>query len=92
MNKILLFISTPEIMIIMLIVVMVFGADKIPDIARGLGKGLRQVKEATNDIKKDIKNSSEKHAIDTDITKDINKEITEVKNNMDDLTAPIKRK
>lgn len=92
MNKILLFISTPEIMIIMLIVVMVFGADKIPDIARGLGKGLRQVKEATNDIKKDIKNSSEKHAIDTDITKDINKEITDVKNNMDDLTAPIKRK
>ena len=59
----------------MLIVVMVFGADKIPEIARGLGKGMRQVKDATNDIKKEIKDSSEKHGIDTDITKDINKEI-----------------
>ena len=92
MNTIFLFISGPEIMIIMLIVVMVFGADKIPEIARGLGKGIRQVKEATNDIKREINDSSEKHSIDTDITKDINKEISAVKNNIDDLTGPIKRK
>ncbi|MDG1037717.1 MAG: twin-arginine translocase TatA/TatE family subunit [Polaribacter sp.] len=91
MNSILLFISGPEIMVIMLIVVMVFGADKIPEIARGLGKGMRQVKDATNDIKKEIKDSSEKHSIDTDIAKDINKEISNVKDNIDDLTGPIKR-
>ncbi|MBT4916303.1 MAG: twin-arginine translocase TatA/TatE family subunit, partial [Formosa sp.] len=53
MNPTLLFISGPEIMVIMLLVVMVFGADKIPEIARGLGKGMRQVKDATNDIKKE---------------------------------------
>jgi sec-independent protein translocase protein TatA len=47
-----LFIGGPEIFIIVLIVVMVFGADKIPEIARGLGKGIRQFKEATNYIKK----------------------------------------
>ena len=91
MNSILLFISGPEIIVIMLIVVMVFGADKIPEIARGLGKGMRQVKDATNDIKKEIKDSSEKHSIDTDIAKDINKEISNVKDNIDDLTGPIKR-
>jgi len=91
MNSILLFISGPEIMVIMLIVVMVFGADKIPEIARGLGKGMRQVKDATNDIKKEIKDSSEKHSIDTDIAKDIKKEISNVKENIDDLTGPIKR-
>ena len=91
MNSILLFISGPEIVVIMLIVVMVFGADKIPEIARGLGKGMRQVKDATNDIKKEIKDSSEKHSIDTDIAKDINKEISNVKDNIDDLTGPIKR-
>ncbi|WP_297806173.1 twin-arginine translocase TatA/TatE family subunit [uncultured Polaribacter sp.] len=91
MNSILLFISGPEIMVIMLIVVMVFGADKIPEIARGLGKGMRQVKDATNDIKKEIKDSSEKHSIDTDIAKDINKEISNAKDNIDDLTGPIKR-
>ena len=91
MNSILLFISGPEIMVIMLIVVMVFGADKIPEIARGLGKGMRQVKDATNDIKKEIKDSSEKHSIDTDIAKDINKEISNAKDNIDDLSGPIKR-
>ena len=102
MNSILLFISGPEIMVIMLIVVMVFGADKIPEIARGLGKGIRQVKDATNDIKKEIKDSSEKNGIDTDITKDLNKgisddfkrvkkEMSKVKDNIDDLTGPIKR-
>ena len=47
-----LFIGGPEIFIIILIVVMVFGADKIPEIAKGLGKGMRQVKDATNDKKR----------------------------------------
>lgn len=91
MNTVFLFISGPEIMVVMLIVVMVFGADKIPEIARGLGKGIRQVKDATNDIKKEIKDSSEKVGLDTDITKDINKEINAVKDNIDDFTGPIKR-
>ena len=75
----------------MLIVVMVFGADKIPEIARGLGKGMRQIKDATNDIKKEINDSSKKHGLDTDITKDIKKEISDVKDNIDDFTGPIKR-
>ena len=50
-----LFISGPEIFVVLLIVVMLFGADKLPEIARGLGKGMRQVKDATNDIKREIK-------------------------------------
>ena len=91
MNNIFLFISGPEVMIIMLIVVMVFGADKIPEIARGLGKGIRQVKDATNDIKREIKDSSDTTGIDTDITKDVNKEISSVKDDIEDLTGPIKR-
>ncbi|WP_158839705.1 MULTISPECIES: Sec-independent protein translocase subunit TatA/TatB [Polaribacter] len=91
MNSTLLFISGPEIMVVMLIVVMLFGADKIPEIARGLGKGMRQVKDATNDIKREINESSEKIGIDTDITKNINKEITDVKDSIDDITGPIKR-
>ena len=91
MNSTFLFISGPEVMIIMLIVVMVFGADKIPEIARGLGKGIRQVKDATNDIKREIKDSSDTTGIDTDIAKDINKEISSVKDDIEDLTGPIKR-
>ncbi|MBT7134636.1 MAG: twin-arginine translocase TatA/TatE family subunit [Polaribacter sp.] len=91
MNLTLLFISGPEIMVIMLLVVMVFGADKIPEIARGLGKGMRQVKDATNDIKKEIKDSSEKNKIDTNITKNIQKEVSAVKDSIEELTGPIKR-
>ena len=91
MNLTLLFISGPEIMVIMLLVVMVFGADKIPEIARGLGKGMRQVKDATNDIKKEIKDSSEKNKIDTLIAKNIQKEVSDVKDSIEELTGPIKR-
>tara|TARA_B110001450_G_scaffold112964_1_gene106715 strand:+ start:342 stop:623 length:282 start_codon:yes stop_codon:yes gene_type:complete len=91
MNTSFLFISGPEIIVVMLIVVMVFGADKIPEIARGLGKGMRQVKDATNDLKKEIKDSSEKNKIDTDIAKDLNKEVATVKDNIEDITGPIKR-
>ena len=91
MNLTLLFISGPEIMVIMLLVVMVFGADKIPEIARGLGKGMRQVKDATNDIKKEIKDSSEKSKVDTNIAKNIQKEVSDVKDSIEDLTGPIKR-
>jgi sec-independent protein translocase protein TatA len=91
MNLVFLFISGPEVMVIMLIVVMVFGADKIPEIARGLGKGIRQVKDATNDIKREIKDSSSSMGVDTDVAKDINKEISGVKDSIDELTGPIKR-
>ena len=91
MNPIFLFISGPEIMVVMLIVVMVFGADKIPEIARGLGKGMRQMKDATNDIKKEIKDSSEKNNIDPNIAKDLQKEASSIKDSIEELTGPIKR-
>ncbi len=90
-----LFISGTEIAFIIFIVVMVFGADKIPEIARGLGKGMRVVKDATNDIKTEITKSAEKQGLDTDITSsittDIKKEIDKVKDDIDDITGPIKR-
>lgn len=87
-----LFIGAPEVMIVLLIVVMLFGADKIPEIARGLGKGMRQIKDATNDIKREINTSAEKNGIDLDVTKDIKKEINSVKEDLDEMTGPIKRK
>ena len=51
----LLFISGPEILFIGLIVLLVFGADKIPEISKGLGKGIRVVKDATEEVKSEIK-------------------------------------
>lgn len=86
-----LFISGPEIFVILLIVVMLFGADKLPEIARGLGKGMRQVKDATNDIKKEIKNSAEKHDIDIDVASKVRDEVNKVKENLDDLSKPVSK-
>ena len=86
-----LFISGAEIFFILFIVVMVFGADKIPGIAKGLGKGMRQLRDATDDIKREIQKSAESQGIDTDFTKDIRKEIDQVKKNVDEVTGSVKR-
>lgn len=87
-----LFISGAEIAFIMFILVMVFGADKIPEIARGLGKGMRTLKNASNDIKSEIQKSAEKQGIDTDISKDIKGEIDKVKEDIDEITGSVKRR
>jgi sec-independent protein translocase protein TatA len=87
-----LFISSPEIVLILFVVVMVFGADKIPEIARGLGKGMRTLKDATNDIKHEITKSADKHGIDTSITKDVDDELKKVKDDLEDFTGSVRRK
>ncbi|TRZ41422.1 twin-arginine translocase TatA/TatE family subunit [Robertkochia solimangrovi] len=87
-----LFISGPEVVFILFIVIMVFGADKLPEIARGLGKGMRQLKDATNEVKNEIQRSAEKQGIDTTFAKDIQKEIDQVRDNIDDFTGSVKRK
>ncbi|RPD96698.1 twin-arginine translocase TatA/TatE family subunit [Aureibaculum marinum] len=90
-----LFISGGEIFVVLIIVLMLFGADKIPEIARGLGKGMRQLKDATNEIKKEITETAEKQGIDTDLAKDFKNDIKslkeDVKSSVDDITGPIKR-
>ena len=58
MTSIILFIGGPEILIIMLVVVMLFGSKKIPEIARALGKGIREMKDASNDIRREIRSSA----------------------------------
>lgn len=71
---------------------MVFGADKIPDIAKGLGKGMRQLRDATNDIKGEITKSVDQHGIDKDVTNNITDEISKLKDDLEDVTGSIKRK
>jgi len=66
----LLFIGGSEIFFILLFVVMLFGADKIPEIAKGLGKMMREVKDASNEIKREIKDSEKE--IKDNFDKDIN--------------------
>ena len=65
----LLFIGGPEIIIVLLFIVMFFGSKKIPELAKGLGKAMREVKDASNDIKKEIRESSKSINDDFDVTK-----------------------
>ncbi len=79
-------------MFILFIAVMVFGADKIPEVARGLGKGMRSLRDASNDIKSEIKKSStEGNKIETNVTESIKEEITKVKDEIEDFSGSIKR-
>lgn len=87
-----LFISGAEIAFILFIAIMVFGADKLPEIARGLGKGMRTLKDATNDIKHEITKTAEKNGLDTSITSDVKKELNKVKDDIEDFTGSVKRK
>jgi sec-independent protein translocase protein TatA len=44
-----------ELIIILLVVIVLFGAKKIPDLAQGLGKGIKEFKKAIKDVEEDIK-------------------------------------
>jgi sec-independent protein translocase protein TatA len=48
-----------ELIIILAVVLLLFGAKKIPELARGLGKGIREFKDASQEIKREIENAGE---------------------------------
>jgi len=47
-------LGTQEIIIILVIVLLLFGGRKIPELMRGLGRGVREFNEAKNNVKKEI--------------------------------------
>jgi len=47
----------PEIFLIVLFVLIFFGAKKIPELARGLGKGIREFKDATREVQTELEDS-----------------------------------
>lgn len=75
-----------ELVFIMFIVLMLFGSDKVPEIARTMGKAMAQLKNATNDIKSEIQKGVEANGFDqktlNDITGGINSEINKVTSNL----------
>ena len=76
LNTVLLFLGGLggwEVLLILFVVLLLFGAKKIPELARGLGRGIREFKDATNGIQQDIQKST------GGITEQINEQIQEVK-------------
>ena len=64
MLSILLFfegVGTSELLFILVIVLIFFGPKKIPELARGLGKGLRDFKDASNEIRNEFTRSADPH-------------------------------
>jgi sec-independent protein translocase protein TatA len=47
-------LGAPEIILIVAVVLVFFGAKKIPELAQGIGKGLREFRKAARDIQEDI--------------------------------------
>jgi sec-independent protein translocase protein TatA len=48
-------LGAPEIILIVLAILILFGAKKIPELAQGIGKGMREFKKALKDVEDDIK-------------------------------------
>ncbi len=53
-------LGTPEIILIAIVILVLFGAKKIPELMQGLGKGVKEFKKATSDIEKDLNTSEDK--------------------------------
>jgi len=75
-----------ELVFILFIVLMLFGSDKVPEIARTMGKAMAQLKNATNDIKSEIQKGAEANGLDANslnsITGNINAQINDAKTNL----------
>lgn len=66
-----------ELFAIFVVVLLLFGADKIPEFAKSLGKGIRYVKDATDGVKRDIQSSVDEVKVDIDAN------VKEVREGMD---------
>jgi len=64
-------IGPVEMLVIFIIVLMVFGADKIPELARGLGKGIREFKKAANMVRNEILSETDNLKIENPIKREI---------------------
>ena len=50
-------LGAPEIILIVLALLLLFGGKKIPELMRGMGRGIREFKDASNGVKRDLEDS-----------------------------------
>ncbi len=72
-----------EIFIVFLAVLVLFGANKIPELARTLGKGMNEFKKATDDLKKEFREGTQ------DFTDDLKEGRKEIENHVKDINSTI---
>ncbi len=52
-------IGGPELMMIMFVILLLFGADRLPDLARGFGRAVREFKKATSGVEQEVRRAME---------------------------------
>ena len=53
-----------EMVVIAIVILLLFGAKKLPELAKGLGKGIKEFKKASNDIKEEVEKATNLDAED----------------------------
>ncbi len=81
LNLLFLNLGGSEVMLILVVVLLFFGSKNIPNLARGLGKGMREFREATDGIKREIEKSAEP------VTQEMKKASQEVQQQINDHKA-----
>ena len=52
-------IGGPELLMIMFVILLLFGADRLPDLARGFGRAVREFKKATSGVEQEVRRAME---------------------------------
>ena len=81
MTNYLLFVSGGEIILVLMLALLFFGADAIPGIAKTVGKAMHEFKKASNEIQREL----------NEHTSDIKKDVNEVTSTVDKETSEIKK-
>lgn len=83
-------LGTGEVLLIMFVVLMLFGSKGIPDFAKNIGKGMREIKTASNEIKRDIQNSALEMRKDLNLQNPLDeiKDLTKIELDLDSKAPP----
>jgi len=101
-----LFIGTPELIVVFVVALLIFGPEKIPEIARNLGRGIRMLRDTTTNVKKEIMKEAYEAGLDEkklhegikkefgEIRKimDVKEELEDFSQKIDDIKGAVKRK
>src|SRR5664279_2720300 len=79
-------IGMPELLLIFVVALLVFGPKKLPEIGKSLGKGLAEFKKASDDLKKTIENEIEQGKQEAAAVK---AQVTEVKSSLAEVPSAV---
>lgn len=59
----------PELLMVLFVVLLLFGANRLPELARGLGKAMREIKKATSGVEEEIRSAMDEKPEPSDESK-----------------------